>query len=112
MLEQFGHKMAEKKTRIYRGSMGKHVTGVVLFKNTLNVPNSRFLKVRAIKTAIQIENLTSKKVQLARKLAGLLGGIASLDKRYSGLAKSSYDSLKNVQAELEMAQSMGSDFID
>lgn len=96
-LEQQGHKLSVKKTRIFRRSQEKHVTGVVIFKNMIHVPHSRFWKARGITAAIKAEKNTDEKLQLAQKLAGLLGEASFLDSRYSGWAKSSYDYLKLIK---------------
>jgi len=97
LLEQHGHKISVKKTRIFRRNQGKHVTGIFIFNNMIRVPHNRFWKARGIKAAIDTEKDTTKKIQLIQKLAGLLGEAAFLDRRYADWAKSSYEHLKLVK---------------
>lgn len=94
---QFGYKLSDNKTRIYRGSAAKHITGVVLKGSNICVPNSRFQKMRAIQGAIALETSSERKLLLTRKLAGLLGEASHLDSRYKSWAKNSYDDLKEIQ---------------
>lgn len=95
-LEQHGHLLSVKKTRLFRRNASKHVTGIVIYKNMIRVPYSRFLKVRGITAAIDIKHVAGK-LLLAQRLAGLLGEAAFIDKRYSSWANSSYDYLNVIK---------------
>lgn len=95
-VERFGHSLAEDKSRVYRGSGAKHVTGVVLASGELRVPYSRFKKARRIELAIDGTSDATKKLELTRKLAGLLGEAAFLDSRYGPWAKGSYRRLADA----------------
>ena len=61
IIEQHGHLISIRKTRIFRQNQGKHVTGVVLFKNSIHVPHSRFLKARMISVAIKNTKLAAER---------------------------------------------------
>ncbi len=93
MMLRHGHRMSESKTRVFGPNQAKHITGIVVKSGNIYVPFSRFRKARRIQIAIQSESEFDKKIELSRKLAGLLGEAAFLDKRYAGWAKSSYQIL-------------------
>lgn len=95
-----GHKIASEKTRIFSPQHTKHITGVAINNHEIRVPHSRFKKARAIEKKIQSTSLLEQEERLAlhRKLSGLLGEAAFLDKRYASWAQRSY-------AELRVAQS-------
>jgi RNA-directed DNA polymerase len=103
-LKRHGHLLSNKKTRIFSGLQVKHVTGVVIYKNNIYVPHSRFMKARAVSAAIDAEKKASDKLPLIQKLAGLLGEAAFLDKRYSTWAKRSYNNLKVVKKRADEEQ--------
>lgn len=96
-IRRYGHKMAEKKTRIFNASQAKHVTGVVLAGNTLVVPYGRFKKARRIESVLNAEADSALRLKLIQKLAGLLGEAAFLDPRYQAWARSSYGLLAEAR---------------
>lgn len=95
IIGQYGHLISIGKTRIFRRNQSKHVTGVVLFKNSIHVPHSRFLKARAISTAIKNTKLPAEGLLLTKKLAGLLSEVAFLDSQFLAWAKRTYIAEKN-----------------
>lgn len=106
-VENSGHKLSVKKTRVFKAGQAKHVTGVVIKDNELAVPNARFLKARRISEVLNVESDLHAKLKLSQKLAGLLGEAAFLDRRYSGWARASYEELAAVQEEVD-AETVGS----
>lgn len=103
----YGHTLAIEKTHLFPRNGVKHVTGVVLSGNEIKVPHSRFLKARAIASAIakHAPADVQQRLSLQRKLAGLLGEAAFLDRRYAGWANRSYADLRVVQAEARAVES-------
>ncbi|ROT44303.1 reverse transcriptase family protein [Pusillimonas sp. NJUB218] len=103
-----GHTLATEKTRLFRRNQVKHVTGVVLSNSQVKVPHARFLKARAIASAITAHETADARYRLLlqRKLAGLLGEAAFLDSRFAGWANRAYADLRAVQAEVHMAESL------
>lgn len=106
LLKKNGHLLSEEKTRIFGEHQAKHVTGVVINKNNIFVPHSRFMKARAVSAAIDAEKQSSDQLPLVQKLAGLLGEAAFLDKRYATWAKRSYSKLKIVKESAEKEQAL------
>ena len=100
IVHRSGHTLSVEKTKIFRSDQRKHVTGVVVYGNSLHVPYSRFFKARAIQNAFDLEKNSIAKLALARKLSGLLGEAAYLDARYADLAKKSYVELKRINEEI------------
>lgn len=103
-----GHTLATEKTRHFRRNQVKHVTGVVLSNSQVRVPHARFLKARAIASAIMAhaKSDVQHRLSLQRKLAGLLGEAAFLDSRYAGWADRAYADLRIIQAEANLAESL------
>ncbi|WP_083460646.1 reverse transcriptase family protein, partial [Gulbenkiania mobilis] len=99
IVEKYGHKVSEEKTRLYRRRQGKHVTGTVLLDGRILVPNTRFHKARAISAALASERDPALRLELGRKLSGLLGEAAFIDDRYAKWASDSYISLRKLQAD-------------
>lgn len=96
IVEKNGHTISSNKTRIFRRDQRKHVTGVALFKGQVEVPHARFLKARAITTAIDASISAVDRLLLVRKLAGLLGEAAYLDKQFASWAQRTYIALKII----------------
>lgn len=88
-----GHKLNQEKTRVFGPGKPKHVTGVVIKDGKIAVPHSRFLKARKIEDRIKTSTTFLEQNRLLRKLSGLLGEAASIDKIYSPWAVASYKSL-------------------
>jgi RNA-directed DNA polymerase len=89
-----GHVLADSKTRIFKRHQRKHVTGVILWENSIRVPNIRFKKARLIQAAVYSASDPEVKLSLLRKLGGLLGEAAYLDSRYKNWARSVYRKLQ------------------
>ncbi|CAB3639659.1 hypothetical protein CEY09_18775 [Achromobacter marplatensis] len=106
MVESCGHTLAQEKTRFFRSNQVKHVTGIVISDNEIKVPHARFLKARAIASAIakHAPADVQQRLLLQRKLAGLLGEAAFLDGRYAGWANRSYVDLRAIQEEARAAE--------
>lgn len=102
----YGHTIASEKTKIFKATDIKHVTGVAIQDNRLTVPHSRFQKARAINNAI--ENTPSSEVStrlnLQRKLSGLLGEAGFLDVRFKPWASRSYIDLAQLEYEFSRQQ--------
>jgi len=96
LVQANGHTLSAEKTKVFRRNQRKHVTGVVLFGNNIEVPNSRLQKAPAIRNAIKSETDINVKVGLTRKLAGLLGEAAHIDNKYGDWAKRTYVDLKEL----------------
>ena len=93
VIERYGHKMAEDKTRIFSANQPKHITGIVIKDKAISVPYSRFKKARCIEDAISKETDLKLRSKLIQQLSGLLGEAAFLDRRYAGWARASYGNL-------------------
>lgn len=100
IVKSHGHKLSERKTRIFGPGQPKHVTGVVIAGGSLRVPHSRFRKARAIRAAFDAEKDVQKRALLAARLCGLLGEAAFLDARYKRMAVDSVKLLAAAKAKL------------
>lgn len=105
IIRKHGHAMAAKKTRIFSPEQAKHITGVVIKAGKISVPFSRFKKARRIQLAINSATDAEEKLVLNRKLAGLLGEAAFLDKRYESWAQASFQAVATQQAAVCIATS-------
>jgi RNA-directed DNA polymerase len=86
-----GHTLSDGKTKFFNRKHAKHITGVVLKDGKLKVPHTRFLKARAISSAIAHE-IGANRIGLQRKLAGLLAEAAHLDGAFKKWSqKAQYD---------------------
>lgn len=97
VIERHGHQIALAKSRLFSTNQSKHVTGVVIYKNVIKVPHSRFWKARALGMAIIDANDFAEKILLGQRLSGLLGEAAYLDSSYSPWAKRSYLDLNKLK---------------
>jgi RNA-directed DNA polymerase len=98
IVRRYGHTLASRKTRTFGELDAKHITGVVVHKGKVSVPNARFRKARRIQVAINAAIDRSEKIMLMQKLSGLLGEAAFLDARYKSRARRSYRDLANFRA--------------
>lgn len=103
----YGHIIANEKTKIFKETDTKHVTGVAIRDNRLTVPHSRFQKARSISKTLK--NTPSSEITtrltLQRKLSGLLGEAGFLDARFKQWAARSYIDLAQLEHELSQQQS-------
>lgn len=104
IVSNFGQQLHPGKTKIFQKESPKHITGVVIKDGQITVPNARMFKARKIqqrlaKTVNQVE-----RIQLMRRLSGLLGEAANLDKSYKQRALSSYEMLAMASAKLARSQ--------
>jgi RNA-directed DNA polymerase len=92
-VEKHGHRLSQHKTKVFGPNVVKHITGTVIHEGQVTAPHSRFKKARAIAKVRSVAVEPKRRLDLSRKLAGLLGEAAYLDKRYCALAKRSYEML-------------------
>lgn len=102
LIRSYGHKVAARKTKLFRPGTTKHVTGVVLINNKVTVPSSRFKKLRMITAALEGKTDTHgfSEGELLNIRAGVAGEIAYLDAEYQHLSKRSLDAVKNKKRQL------------
>ena len=104
VLHSFGHQIASDKTRLFTREQAMHVTGTVIKNKEVMVPHARFKKARSIATAMGLlsDNDSLGRLNLQRKLSGLLGEAAYVDRRYAQWAERSYADLKAVESEVRL----------
>ena len=95
VVENHGHVLADKKTKVFERRHAKHITGVVVKDGQIRVPHTRFLKARAITSAID-SGISGNRIGLQRKLAGLLAEAAHLDIRFRGWARKAQCDLRTA----------------
>lgn len=102
LIRSYGHKVAVRKTKLFRPGSTKHVTGVVLVDNKVTVPSSRFKKLRMINSALEgkSDRHGFSEGELLNIKAGVAGEIAYLDAGYQHLSKSAIDAVKNKDREI------------
>lgn len=98
IVKKYHHNIAENKVKVFRSNYPKHITGVVIDHGVLKVPNSRFMKLRAMYKYYRTLNDSNERVVVMRGIAGLLGEAAYLDARYQRLANIAYDELRLVKS--------------
>ncbi|GAW86874.1 conserved hypothetical protein [Bathymodiolus platifrons methanotrophic gill symbiont] len=103
IINRYGYNLSNHKTRIFNESEVKHVTGIIINKERLRAPYSRFMTARRIKKAIDgkapMHNFS--KIKLLEKRAGLLGETAYLDPTYKRAAKNAQIELKNARNQIK-----------
>lgn len=79
-----GHSINTKKTRIFRESQAKHVTGTVIIDGKVTVPHARLLTVRRLEDAIngKMDSFGFNETKLLEKLAGVLNEASYLDPKF------------------------------
>lgn len=85
-----GHTLHPTKAKFFGKGIPKHITGVVVKDGKVAVPHSRFLKARRIEQRLAAATDIGERTRLSRKLSGLLGEAAFLDKTFAPWAKNSY----------------------
>lgn len=98
IVKRYHHNIAENKVKIFRSNVPKHITGVVVDRGVLKVPNSRFMKLRAMYKYYRTLSDRIERVVVMRGIAGLLGEAAYLDARYQRLANIAYDELRLAES--------------
>lgn len=101
---EFGYKLSEKKTRIYKPHHKKLVTGTVIVDQQVSVPYSRFITARRIQKALEgkADNHGFSEKELLAKLSGLLNEASTLDPKFSAmavLANQRYQEVAQAQKE-------------
>lgn len=97
--KKHGYDLASEKTKIFRNYRAARITGVILLNGRIRVPYARFSKARKIHKAIKtgINNYNFTKLELHRKLAGLLGEASYLDERYKPWSTAQQRALNNYR---------------
>lgn len=93
IVTKYNQKLNLTKTKIFAKGRVKHVTGVIIKDGKISVPASRLKKARIIQSRIAATSDIAEQMRLGRKLSGLLGEAAYLDKSYASMAKASYQRL-------------------
>lgn len=102
LIRSHGHKIASRKTKLFKPGATKHVTGVVLADSKVGVPSSRFRKLRMINAALRGkgDGHGFSQGELLNIRAGVAGEIAYLDADYQHLAKRSIDAIRKKDREI------------
>lgn len=102
LVRSYGHKIASRKTKLFKPGSTKHVTGVVLIDNKVAVPSSRFKKLRMINSAIdgKGERHGFSEGELLNIRAGVAGEIAYLDANYQHISKSAIEAVKTKDRQI------------
>lgn len=81
---RYGYDIARHKTRHFRLGQPAHITGVISLDKKLHVPFSRLMAVRKVTDAIEGNgnSFGFTKDELKKKLAGMVGEAATIDKRF------------------------------
>ncbi|NML19057.1 reverse transcriptase family protein [Azohydromonas caseinilytica] len=109
IVEKYGHSLSLSKTKIFRENEAKHVTGLVIYEGNLTVPHIRFKKARAIEKAIAVASNDEERLDLMRKMGGLLGEAAYVDKRYKSWAFKIYSKISQAQSVLRRKEASASE---
>lgn len=104
-VRRHGHKIAASKTKFFRGSKEKHITGLVLSGRGIQVPHARFKKARKIEDVLSSTPAGLEEIKLLQKLGGLLGEAAYLDQRFRPWSLTVYKRLRDANDRYRIAQS-------